>query len=105
MAGFEAWQGKLDETVDTLLSDTVAYAQGGGVFRDKSAFIDGSSDDQFDVDPINQRWSIQIRKELLEAEPSPRDRVRHPSLPGVCRPAVGTVTDDGTYYYFDLQKV
>jgi hypothetical protein len=99
---------EMNQIVDADLSDDVLYKMAGGGFLPVTAFVltTGDSFGGDGIDALLPEHRLKVHKSIV-VRPQRADRVRCAELLGsdTWQPAEGSLTTEGQYWIFKLQKV
>lgn len=108
---YEQNLNRADERIDNLLSDTIIFIPDD--LPDGEAPLEilgyirqyGEDDEAYgSLLPGRIRWRCKISKSRISRMPRPTDLIESVKLEGRWAPSSDTVTEEGRYYTFDLER-
>lgn len=106
MTPYEALRGDMDAQVDNHLGDSISAIMKAGGTRELVGYIlhGGADAGAEGMNSMRNGWYASISKAQLPDGPASIVRMTAMKLPGVYRPAVDKIDEEGDDYVFDLQK-
>jgi len=97
----------VDRRAESELGDTILYRVNGGASVEVIGFIRNYGEDEqgyASLQPGHIRWRGKIAKALLATKPTNDDTLSAAILEGEWRPSSDTISQDGRYWVFDMER-